>query len=671
MAASEAKHQIEVLRREIEQHEYNYYVLDAPTIQDAEYDALMRQLQALEQQHPEFLTPDSPTQRVGGQPRAGFQAAQHRSPMLSLDNALNEGELRAFDNRVRELLRGQDYEYVAELKLDGLSLALHYDNGALQLAITRGNGLEGEIVTENARTIRSIPLQVRNLPSGVPSSFEVRGEVVMPRKAFERMNEQRELEGLSLFANPRNAAAGALRVLDPAITASRRLDFYAYFLLVDGVPVLNNQWDCLDALQSMGFKVNPHRAKGANVDEVLDVIRKWEAQRPELPYEIDGAVLKVNARAQQESLGWTAKAPRWAIAFKYAASQVETVLDSITVQVGRTGAITPVANLRPVVVSGVTVKRATLHNMDEIARLDVAAGDTVVVERSGDVIPKVVRVVSRPPDRVPFTMPEKCPVCAGHVVRVEGEVAYRCVNTSCPAQLRESLLHFASRQALDIDGLGDKIVDQLLAKELVQDASSLYNLTVEQLESLERMGTKSAEKLVRQIEQSKQQPLPRLLNALGIRFVGERTAQFLAAKFPSVDALMEATEEELQRADEIGPKVARSIRTYFEDAHNVALVERLRAAGLTFTYEPPKPAATVEGLTGKTFVLTGTLPSMTRDEAKARIEAVGGKVTGFVSKKTDYVIAGNEAGSKLDKARVLGIPVLDEAAFLRLFEATN
>lgn len=670
MVAEEVLQEAERLRREIRQHEYHYYVLDAPTIEDATFDQLMRRLQALEQEHPDLVTPDSPTQRVGGQPRAGFQTARHSSPMLSLDNSLNEGELRAFDSRVRELLKDTAFRYVAELKLDGLSLALHYRDGVLQIAITRGNGQEGEIVTENARTIRSIPLNVRTLPDGVPAEFEVRGEVVMPRQAFQRMNEQRETEGLPLFANPRNAAAGALRVLDPGITASRRLDFYAYFLLVNGAPVLDSQWNCLDALQAMGFKVNPHRAHCEDIEAVLDVVRKWEVLRPELPYEIDGAVVKVDSREQQTALGWTAKAPRWAIAFKYAASQMETVLESITVQVGRTGTVTPVANLKPVIVSGVTVKRATLHNMDEIARLDVAAGDTVVVERSGDVIPKVVRVEHRPENRVPFVMPTECPVCKGHVVRAEGEVAYRCVNTSCPAQLRESLLHFASRSAMDIDGLGDKIVDQLLTKELVRDVSDLYRLTVEQLEVLDRMGKKSAEKLVEQIAKSKQQPMPRLLNALGIRFVGERTAQFLAAKFPSIDALMAASEEELQRADEIGPKVARSIRDYFEDEHNVALVGRLRDAGLTFTYDAPEPAVEVEGLTGKTFVLTGTLPNMTRDEAKARIEAAGGKVTGSVSKKTDYVVAGEEAGSKLEKARTLGITVLDEAQFLTLFEAS-
>jgi len=671
MAAPEVLQEIESLRNQIRDHEYRYYVLDAPIIEDADYDQLMRRLQELERAHPELLTPDSPSQRVGGQPRKGFQTARHSSPMLSLDNALNETELRAFDQRVRDLLKGDPFQYTAELKLDGLSLALQYRDGALQIAITRGNGLEGEIVTENARTIGSIPWKVRALPEGVPADFEVRGEVVMPRKAFERLNEQREADGLSLFANPRNAAAGALRVLDPAITASRRLDFYAYFLLVDGIPVLDSQWECLNALQAMGFKVNPHRERADSIDAILASIRRWEQLRPELPYEIDGAVVKVDSRAQQSALGWTAKAPRWAIAFKYAASQVETILKQIDVQVGRTGVLTPVARLEPVKVGGVEVSNATLHNMDEIARLDVAAGDTVVVERSGDVIPKVVRVENRPADRVPFVMPGTCPKCGGHVVRAEGEVAYRCVNASCPAQLRESLLHFASRTALDIDGLGDKIVDQLLATGLVTNAADLYKLTPEQLEALERMGRKSAEKLVEQLQKSKRQPLPRLLNALGIRFVGERTAQFLVAKFPTMDALMAASEDELQRADEIGPKVARSIRDYFDDERNQALVECLREAGMTFEYDAPTPTQQIEGLAGKTFVLTGTLPTMTRDEAKARIEAAGGKVTGSVSKKTDYVVAGEEAGSKLDKAQTLGVPVLDEVGLLALFASSE
>lgn len=656
------------LREEIRQHEYHYYVLDQPQVSDAEYDGLMRRLQELEAANPALITPDSPTQRVGGQPRAGFQTAPHSSSMLSLDNALNEGELAAFDSRVRDLLGGLPFQYVAELKLDGLSLALHYRQGLLQMAITRGNGQEGEVVTENARTIGSIPLRARveALGGDLAADFEVRGEVVMPRAAFERLNERREAEGLSLFANPRNAAAGALRVLDPAITASRRLDFYAYFLLLNGAPAFDSQWQCLDALNAMGFKVNPQRRLCSGLPALLDAIREWELLRPALPYEIDGVVAKVDSRAQQELLGWTAKAPRWAIAFKYAASQAETVLERITVQVGRTGALTPVANLKPVVVGGVTVSRATLHNMDEIERLGVAEGDTVLVERSGDVIPKILRVVRAGDVRQSFAMPEACPECGGHIVREPGEVAYRCVNASCPAKLRESLLHFASRSVMDIDGLGDAVVDQLLSRKLVSDVSDLYRLQADQIEALDRMGKKSAQNLVAQIQKSKHQPLPRVISALGIRFVGERTAQFLAAAFPSMDKLIAASEEDLQRAEEIGPKVARSIRDFFEDERNRALVERLRAAELQFTYDPPQPIGKVEGVAGKTFVLTGTLPNLTRDEAKARIEAAGGKVTGSVSKKTDFVVAGEEAGSKLDKARALAVPVLNETELLAL-----
>jgi DNA ligase (NAD+) len=526
-------------------------------------------------------------------------------------------------------------------------------------------------VTENARTIRSLPLRVDQnpiFPGGFEAlaEFEVRGEVVMPRAAFDALNRQREADGLSLFANPRNAAAGTLRMLDARVTASRRLDYYAYFLLVNGQPAFDSHWQSLETLAGLGFKVNPYRRRCANAEELLATIREWEALREGLPYEIDGVVVKVDSRAQQEALGWTAKAPRWAIAFKYAASQAETLLERITVQVGRTGALTPVANLRPVVVSGVTVSRATLHNMDEIERLGVAEGDTVLIERSGDVIPKVVRVVREGEERRRFEMPTGCPVCGGHVVREPGEVAYRCVNASCPAKLRETLLHFASRSVMDIDGLGDVIVDQLLARELVRSPADLYRLTVEQIEALDRMGRKSAENVISAIDGSRQRPLPRVISSLGIRFVGERTAHFLATAFPSMDLLMAASEDELQRAEEIGPKVARSIRDFFDDERNRELVDRLRDAGLQFTWEPPQPVAVVEGIAGKTFVLTGTLPTMTRDEAKARIEAAGGKVTGSVSKKTDFVLAGAEAGSKLEKAQALGVRILNEAEFLAL-----
>jgi len=658
--SEDVRHKIERLREEIRRHEYLYYVLDQPEITDAEFDALMNELRQLETEHPELITADSPTQRVGGKPREGFVKVRHSSPMLSLDNALNEAEFLDFDRRVRQLLGGESYAYVAELKLDGLSMAAHYRNGLFAQAVTRGDGIEGEDVTENARTIRSLPLRVKN----GPPAFEVRGEVVMNRRAFEQLNLERDKQGLPRFANPRNAAAGSIRVLEPWITASRRLDYWAYFLLVDGQPYYPSHWQSLEALASMGFKVNPHRRFCRDAAEVLEFWREWSERRENLPYDIDGIVVKVDSVAQQQRLGWTAKAPRWAIAFKYAARQAETVVEDITVQVGRTGVLTPVAHLRPVEVGGVTVSRATLHNEDEIERLGVQIGDTVIIERSGDVIPKVVRVKAYGSPRRPFRMPEECPVCGGKVVREEGEVASRCINTNCPARLKESILHFASRGVMDIDGLGEALVDQLVDRGLVRSVADLYKLRLEDLVPLERMGKKSAEKLLRNIEASKQQPLPRVLTALGIRFVGERTAQFLAEAFGSLDAIAEADIETLQRVEEVGPRVAQSIYEFFREPHNRELVERLREAGLQFQYRAERPrGGPLEGLT---FVLTGTLPTLSREQARALIEAAGGKVTGSVSKKTDYVVAGEEAGSKLAKARELGIKVIDEAGLRRM-----
>lgn len=646
---------VDDLRREIRRHEYLYYVLDQPEITDSAYDALLRELQAMEQADPALITPDSPTQRVGGAPREGFVKLPHSSPMLSLDNALNEGELRAFDQRVRDLLGNEPFRYVAELKLDGLSMAVQYREQALQLALTRGDGSEGEDVTANARTIRSLPLRV----NGERAGFEVRGEVVMPNAAFQKLNAEREQEGLARYANPRNSSAGSLRVLDPGITASRQLDFYAYFLLADGQPARASHWEALEELAAMGFKVNPARAVCDDVEALLAFCRRYEAERETLPYEIDGVVAKVDAVEQQRRLGWTAKFPRWAIAFKYAARQAETVVEKIDVQVGRTGALTPVAHLRPVAVSGVMVSRSTLHNEDEIARLGVAAGDTVLVERSGDVIPKVVKVVREGEVRVPFQMPAACPVCGSSVSRPEGEVVSRCLNSSCPARLKESVAHFAARPVLDIAGLGDVLVEQLVGAGLVGSVADLYDLTLEQLAGLERMGTKSAERVLAGIARSKTLPLPRVLNGLGIPFVGERTAQLLAEHFGSLDALREADEAQLQQATEVGPKVAQSIRRWFAEERNRAVVERLRGAGLTFTHQ--KVDRSGGPLAGLTFVLTGTLPSLSREQAKEMIEAAGGKVSGSVSKKTSYVVAGEEAGSKLEKAQELGIRVLTEA----------
>jgi DNA ligase (NAD+) len=658
---SQAGQQIEKLREELRRHEYLYYVLDQPQITDAEYDALMRGLQALEAEHPELATPDSPAQRVGGKPREGFVKVRHSAAMLSLDNALNQGELREFDRRVRELLGGEPYRYVAELKLDGLSMASHYRGGVFQQAITRGDGTVGEDVTENARTIRSMPLRVETSLA----ELEVRGEVIMDKAAFEKLNAERDREGQPRYANPRNSAAGSLRVLEPAVTASRQLDYYAYFLLVNGEYHYDSHWESLEALAAMRFKVNPARRLCRDLEELLAFCREWEEKRDSLDYEIDGVVAKVDSLAGQRRLGWTAKAPRWAIAFKYPPRQQSTLLENIDVQVGRTGVLTPVARLRPVVVSGVTVTNATLHNEDEIERLGVHVGDTVTIERSGDVIPKVVRVDKHGDDCRPFAMPKACPVCGGGVVREEGEAASRCINTNCPARLKESILHFAARGVMDIDGLGDALVDQLVDKGFLRGIADLYQLTQRRAElvSLERMGDKSADKLLRNIENSKQRPLGRVLGGLGIPFVGERTAAILADTFGSLDEIMQAGDEKLQTAQEVGPKVSQSIRHFFQEERNRELIERLRAAGLQLTGEKKKTGGALAGLT---FVLTGTLPRLSREQAKEKIEAAGGKVTGSVSKKTDYVLAGEEAGSKLDQARALGVAVIDERRFLEM-----
>ncbi|MBL0158411.1 MAG: NAD-dependent DNA ligase LigA [Bryobacterales bacterium] len=651
---------MEALRAELRRHEHLYYVLDQPEISDAAYDGLMRQLQELERAHPELaVPPDSPTVRVGGAPREGFVKVRHSAPMLSLDNALNEGELTDFDRRVRELLGGDAYEYVAELKLDGLSMAVHYEDGQLARAVTRGDGETGEDVTENARTIRTLPLRVE---SEWPR-IEVRGEVLMTKRAFERLNIEREAVGLPLYANPRNSGAGSLRVLDPAVTAARQMEFFAYFLLVDGKPVLSGQWASLQRMKAMGFKVNPNIARLDGLEGLLAYCRQWGERRETLPYEIDGVVAKVDLVEQQNKLGWTAKFPRWAIAYKFTARQAETVLEGVDIQVGRTGALTPVARLRPVNVGGVTVANATLHNEEEIARLGLEIGDTVVVERSGDVIPKIVEVKSRPATRTPFVMPKQCPVCGSDVVRPEGEVATRCLNSSCPARLKESLLHFAARSVMDIDGLGEALVDQLVETGAVKSIADFYELTFEQLAALERMGEKSARKIIDNIQGTRQKPLARLLAGLGIPFVGERTAQFLADDLGSLDAIREASEARLQLVEEIGPKVSQSIQKFFAEPHNQELVQRLRAAGLKMESDGPRrpPAGPFVGMT---FVLTGTLPGMEREEAKAMIEAAGGKVTGSVSKKTSVVVAGAEAGSKLVKAQELGIAVWDKDELL-------
>ena len=700
--------EIEGLREDLRHHEYLYYVTDAPVLTDAQYDELMNRLKALEQEHPGLVTPDSPTQRVGGKPADGFQKVSHSRPMLSLDNAYNVEDLRAWDARVRGgLAAGDEVRYTCELKLDGLSLALHYGAGGgaasggarLVRGLTRGDGTVGEDVTSNVRTIRSIPLTIsaqRLKAAGLPSSFEVRGECVMPQTAFRRLNEEREAAGLQPAANPRNAAAGTIRTLEPNVVAQRRLDFYAYSLLRDegGEMLLGSQAASLEDLGKAGMRVNPHVTTVSSVDEIWRFIQESEPLRDTLGYEIDGIVVKVDSAVQQRRLGYTGKAPRWALAYKFAARAGVTRLQGVAFQVGRTGKVTPVAQLVPVSIGGTTVKRATLHNPDEIVRLGVRIGDAVSVERGGDVIPKITAVVSTAADSKEIVFPADCPVCGTALVKEPGEVDWRCVNASCPARLREELVHFGARGVMNIEGLGDAMVAQLLGQvegaepthhgetvlngaqdvmedgapvvsrePLVRSLADLYSLRKEQLMELERVGAKSAQALLDEIERSKQAGLARVLLGLGIRFVGERTAGLLAGHFGSIDGLMAASEEELTAVNEVGPKVAEAIAEFFGEPRNRELVERLRAAGVKMTAEKRVTTTILEGLT---FVLTGTLPTLTREQAKERIEAAGGKVSGSVSKKTSYVVAGEEAGSKLEKAEQLGVEVLDEAGLLEL-----
>jgi DNA ligase (NAD+) len=662
MAAKDVEKKIEVVRDKIRHHEYRYFVLDDPEITDAAFDQLMNQLKKLEAEHPALITPDSPTQRVGGKPREGVVKAAHSSPMLSLDNTYNVDDLRNWERRVHELSGREDIDYVCELKLDGMSLALHYEDGKLVRGITRGDGTIGEDVTLNVRTVRSIPLSISKeklKKAGIPANFEVRGEMLMPLAAFRRMNEDREEKGLSLFANPRNATAGTVRQLEPSIVAQRRLDYFAYMLLQDGRTIFDRHWETLNALDAAGFKVNSSRKLAKNFEQVWTFIEQQETKREKLPYEIDGIVVKVDRTALQDELGYTGKAPRWAIAYKYAARAGITQIEGVLVQVGRTGKLTPVAMLKPVPIGGTTVSRATLHNMDEIERLGVKIGDWVEVERGGDVIPKVTRVVEdkdHPRGHKSFHMPEKCPVCGTRVVRTEGEVDYFCVNANCPAKLRETILHFASRGVMNIDGMGEALVNQLSDRGMVKNVADIYQLTKAALLSLERMGDKSAQNVLDEIEASKKLPLERVIYGLGIRFVGERTAQFLAEHFGSMDALMNASEEELQQVNEVGPRIAQSIEEFFGEKKNRELVEGLRAAGLTFTGTKKERGTK---LAGKTFVLTGTL-ARPRDQVKKMIEDAGGRVSGSVSKKTDYVVAGDDAGSKLDKAKELGVSVIGE-----------
>jgi len=657
------------LRETLNEHNYYYYVLDDPRLPDSEYDRLMRELQTLEAQYPKLMTADSPTQRVGAAPLSAFAEVVHTRPMLSLNNAFEADELDDFDKRVRERLEVEKIEYVAELKLDGLAVSLRYENGLLVKAATRGDGSRGEDVTQNVKTIEAIPLRLRG--EDYPPVLEVRGEVFMPKSGFEKLNRQQTAKGEKTFANPRNAAAGSLRQLDSRITARRPLTFLSYAVgVVEGAELPGSHYEILQRLQVWGFPISVQMQVVQGVQGCLEYYQDIMTQREALPFDIDGVVYKVNRLDQQETLGFVSRAPRWAIAHKFPAQEALTQLLEIDVQVGRTGALTPVARLAPINVGGVTVTNATLHNQDEIDRKDVRVGDTVIVRRAGDVIPEVVRVLpeKRPENSQPFVLPEHCPVCGSDVTRVEDEAVARCTGgLFCPAQRKEALQHFASRRAMEIEGLGEKRVEQLIADELVKNLADIYTLSHEQWAGLEGMGKKSADKMMTAIEKSKSTTLARFLYALGIREVGESTARLLAQQFGDLEKLMSATRRELKKIPDIGPVAAKSIVTFFQQPHNREVIQRLQELGVHWP-QNESPVATAQTLSGKTFVLTGTLSGMTRDDAKARLQALGAKVSNSVSKKTDYVVAGEKAGSKLEKARTLGINVIDEAGLLGLLQ---
>ncbi|MGI6554205.1 MAG: NAD-dependent DNA ligase LigA [Bacillota bacterium] len=659
-----ARERITWLRKEIERHDYLYYTLDRPEISDREYDALMQELLSLEKEYPELATPDSPTQRVGGQPLPFFSHVSHPQPLLSLSNAFSNGELRDWDLRLKRMLGTEDLDYVVELKIDGLSVALTYRNGYFETGATRGDGVTGEDITANLKTIRTLPLK---LSDPVPL-LVVRGEAYMPRIAFRRLNAEREASGQVLFANPRNAAAGSLRQLDPKVAASRALLLFIYEVIeVEGMK-LETHVDTLEFLKKQGFPVNPEWEYCRDMEEVLPLCSKWQEKREKLDYDIDGLVIKVNNKDYQKRLGNTTKSPRWSIAFKFPAEQGITRIKDIIVRVGRTGVLTPTAVLEPVRLAGTTVTRASLHNEDIIREKDIRIGDVVIAQKAGDIIPEVVTVLKEERDgkEEPFSLPEICPECGSKVVRLEGESASRCTGgLYCPAQVREGLIHFVSREAMDIEGLGPKVIEQLLNTNLVKDAGDLYYLKKEQLTSLERMGEKSAENLLESIEASRERPLSRLIFALGIRNVGSRAARLLAGEFKSLDNLAKAKPENLTAIAEIGPKIAESVAAFFREEHNLQVINKLKAAGVNMTEE----GATNNGiLAGKKFVLTGRLASMTRSAAKEKIADLGGEVSDSVSKKTDYLVAGEDPGSKYDKAVTLGVPVLSEEEFIDLLE---
>jgi DNA ligase (NAD+) len=658
-----AKSRVQELRDLLNQYGYEYYVLDQPSVPDAEYDKLMNELIEIEESFPELKTADSPTQRIGGQVLDAFEKVQHQTSMLSLGNAFNEEDLRDFDRRVRQAV-GDEFSYVCELKIDGLAVSLRYEDGYLVLGATRGDGTTGENITENLKTIRSIPLRIKE-----PLSMEVRGEAFMPRKSFKALNEAKMERDEIPFANPRNAAAGSLRQLDPKIAAKRNLDIFVYAMTDTGELEIDSHSESLNLLDELGFKTNKERQTCETIDDVIAYIESWQTQRPELSYDIDGIVVKVDSFDQQAELGTTAKSPRWAIAYKFPAEEVVTKLVNIELTVGRTGVITPTAILEPVQVAGTTVQRASLHNEDLIREKDIRIGDYVVVKKAGDIIPEVVNVIEekRTGEEQEFTMPTHCPECESELVRLEGEVALRCINPSCPAQIREGLIHFVSRNAMNIDGLGEKVISQLFREQLIKDVADIYTLTKQQLIELERMGEKSADNLIAAIEASKKNSLERLLFGLGIRHVGAKAAKTLAQHFETIDKLTKATYDELVAINEIGAKMADAIVAYFTQEEVQELIHELKEYGVNLTYKGPK-LVSVENVdsvfAGKTVVLTGKLEQLSRNEAKAQIEALGGKVTGSVSKKTDLVVAGEEAGSKLTKANELEIEVWDEARLL-------
>ncbi|MDI3328454.1 MAG: NAD-dependent DNA ligase LigA [Alicyclobacillaceae bacterium] len=664
----EAARRIEALREAIRRYDYHYYVLDDPLVDDAEYDRCMRELEEWEARWPDLATPDSPTRRVGGQPLDSFSKVIHRRPMLSLANAFGEGDLRDFDRRVRAALPGEEVEYVCELKIDGLAVSLRYENGQFVQGATRGDGVQGEDITQNLRTIRVLPLRLRE-----PVTVEVRGEAYMPRKVFVRVNREREEAGEATFANPRNAAAGSLRQLDPRVAARRGLALWVYAAVLEEEGAggtagrLRTHEEVLRWLETLGFPVNPVRRVCRTVDEVMAFLKEGERRRGSLPYDIDGVVIKVNDLRQQERLGATAKSPRWAVAYKFAAEQAETRVLDIEVSVGRTGVVTPTAVLEPVFLAGTTVSRASLHNEDLIREKDVRIGDVVVVQKAGDIIPEIVRVRAdlRTGGEKPFAMPRTCPACGSSLVRLEEEVALRCLNPDCPAQIQEGIIHFVSRDAMNIEGLGEMIVAQLYQAGLIRSVADLYDLRREDLLPLERMGEKSVENLLQAIERSKENSLERLIFGLGIRYIGEKASRLLAAHFKTMDRLMAAGRDELLAVPEIGPKMADSLRAYFGQESARRLIERLRERGVNMTYRGEE--AVVESpLTGKTVVLTGTLSSMGRKEAQEWVRRLGGRVTGSVSRNTDVVIAGENPGSKLEKAFQLGIRVMDEETFLSI-----